>query len=185
MSLFRPAWNLLFKAMGWKILNPFPDIPKAVIAVGPHPSWQDILIGMGVRSITRMNNAHFLGKKELFDGPFGWFFRATGGVPVDRKHKLNLVEQVTEIFNSHEHFLLGIAPEGTRKKVDRLKTGFYHMARSAGVPIVMAAFDYEKKAVLFSDPLIPTGDETADMEKVYAFFRGIRGKDPSRDLRHL
>jgi len=185
MSLFRPAWNLLFRTMGWKLLNEFPDVPKAVIAVGPHTSWQDILIGMAVRSITRMNNAHFLGKKELFDGPFGWFFRWTGGVPVDRKHKLNLVEQVTEIFNAHEHFLLGIAPEGTRKKVDRLKTGFYHMARSAGVPIIMAAFDYEKKAVWFSEPLIPSGDETADMEKVYAFYRGVRGKDPARDLRHL
>jgi len=185
MSITRSAWNILFKAIGWKVLNPFPDVPKAVIAVGPHTSWQDILLGMGARSISRMNNAHYLGKKELFDGPFGWFFRVTGGVPVDRHHKLNMVEQVTELFHAHEHFLLAIAPEGTRKKVDRLKTGFYHIARSAGVPIILSAIDFGKKAVWYSEPFYPTGNEQADLEKVLDFYRGVRGKDPERDMRHL
>ncbi len=185
MSILRPVWKIFFAAAGWKVLNPFPQVPKAVIAVGPHTSWQDILIGMATRSITRMNNAHYLGKKELFDGPFGWLFRWTGGVPVDRAHKLNMVEQVTQVFQEHEHFLLAIAPEGTRKKVDRLKTGFYHIARSAGVPIILSAIDYSKKAVWFSEPFRPTGDEQADLKKVMEFYRGVRGKNPDYDMRHL
>jgi len=182
--MFRSIWNAGFRAFGWKIVNPFKDLPKAVIVVAPHTSSWDVVLGMATRSIMRMNNAHYLGKKELFEGPFGWFFRATGGVPVDRGSKHNMVEQVAQIFNSNDHFLLGMAPEGTRKRVDKLRSGFWHIAHTAGVPIILSGFDYAKREVRFSEPF-PATDEAADMQRVLAFFRDVQGRNPEHDLRHL
>lgn len=182
--MFRSIWDAGFRTFGWKIVNPFKDLPKAIIAVAPHTSSWDVVIGMAVRSIMKMTNAHYLGKKELFESPFGWFFRVTGGVPVDRSSKHNMVEQVAEIFNKNEHFILAMAPEGTRKRVDKLRSGFWHIAHAAGVPIVLAGFDYKNREVRFSEPFTAT-DEASDMQRVITFFREVQGKDPSRDLRHL
>lgn len=182
--MFRPIWNAGFRAFGWKIVNPFKDVPKAIIAVAPHTSSWDVVIGMAVRSIMRMKNAHYLGKKELFDSPFGWFFRVTGGVPVDRSSKHHMVDQVAQVFAAEKNFLLAMAPEGTRKRVDKLKTGFWHIAHTAKVPIILAGFDFRNREVRFSDPF-PATDEESDMRRVIAFFREVEGRNPDRDLRHL
>ena len=112
---------------------------------------------------------------ELFDGPFGWFFRATGGVPVDRSSRHNMVEQAVAVFALEDEFLLAMAPEGTRQRVDKLKTGFWHIAHAAGVPIIMAGLDFGRKEVRFSGPF-PATDEVADMQRVMAFFRDVQGK---------
>jgi 1-acyl-sn-glycerol-3-phosphate acyltransferase len=95
---------------------------------------------------------YYLGKKELFDSPFGFFFRWTGGRAVDRKQKTGLVDQVVKLFNENEEFAIALAPEGTRKKVNDLKTGFYFIAQKANVPIVPCLFDYEHKTVHFLEP---------------------------------
>ncbi len=183
--MFRPLWIAGFRAFGWKITGEWKgDTHKAVLVVAPHTSAWDIVVAMGTRSILRMRNTHYLGKKELFDGPFGWFFRITGGVPVDRSSRHNMVEEVAKVFAREDDFMVGMAPEGTRQRVDKLKTGFWHIAHTANVPIIMVGLDFGRKEVRFSEPFMPT-DETADMQKAISFFRDVQGKDPSKDLRHL
>jgi 1-acyl-sn-glycerol-3-phosphate acyltransferase len=182
----RFLWKLYFRLTGWKILQVFPlDIPKAVIIVAPHTSAWDFPIGLGVRSILHLNHTHYLGKEELFKGPFGFFFRHTGGFPVNRFDKLNMVEQVVALFNSHSHFLLALSPEGTRKKVARLRTGFYHIAQKAQVPIIMVGFDFTKKEVSIAEPFYTSNDEAADFKKIISFFAPIQGKIAHLGIDHL
>lgn len=173
--------------MGWKVANAFPpNTPKCVIAVAPHTSSWDFIIGVALRSaVPELNEAKFLGKKELFNPPFGFIFRWLGGTPVDRSNKNNLTEQVAAKFAGKEHFMIAISPEGTRKKVDRLKTGFYHIAKQAHVPIVMAGLDFTHKQLIFSEPFFPTNDMESDLQIIIRFFAGIEGKFPENGLKHL
>lgn len=173
----------LFYALGWKIEGEIPyHLKKMVIAVAPHTSSWDFIIGVLARSALKIKNARFLGKSQLFKPPFGWIFRKLGGTPVDRSSSHDLVEQVVNIFNAHESFILGIAPEGTRKKVQRLKTGFYYIAKGAGAAIVPVGFDFEKKSVVIGTPLFPGIDLNQDMETLLAFYRTIKGKIPELGL---
>jgi 1-acyl-sn-glycerol-3-phosphate acyltransferase len=170
---------LYFKVMGWKINGAFPpDLKKYIVAVAPHTSSWDFIIGVMVRSIMKMQNTKFLGKSPLFKPPFGWFFRAIGGYPVDRSKHNDMVQQVTDIFNSHENFILGLAPEGTRKKVDKLKSGFYYIAKKAGIPIVPCGFDFAKKEVVIGEPFYPSEDIEKDMSFLISFYRNVTGKNP-------
>jgi 1-acyl-sn-glycerol-3-phosphate acyltransferase len=174
------------KMTGWKMTGIFPDhISKMVIAVGPHTSAWDVVIGLGTRSIVPIKQAYFLGKKELFAGPFGWFFRALGGTPVDRSSSQGMVAQVAEKFTQHDVFRLAMSPEGTRKKVDKLRTGFYHIAKLANVPILLVGFDFSKKEVIFGELIYPSADEAADFTKILSFFAGVEGKIPELGLKHL
>lgn len=177
--MLRPVYLLIFKILGWKTRGSFPpELKKYIIAVAPHTSNWDFLVGVAARSILRIRNAKFLGKSPLFKQPFGWFFRSLGGYPVDRSKSHDMVEQVATIFKSHDRFVLAIAPEGTRKKVEKLKTGFYYIAKSANVPIVPVGFDYKKREVIVSDPVYLTDNFEVDMEKLLAFYRSIGGKNP-------
>lgn len=177
--MLRPLYLLIFRIAGWKTKGAFPpNIKKYIIAVAPHTSNWDFLIGVFARSILKIQKAKFLGKSSLFKPPFGWLFRFLGGYPVDRSKSHDMVEQVTSIFNAHEAFVLAIAPEGTRKKVDKLKTGFYYIAKSAQVPIVPVGFDYKKKEVIVSDPIYTTSDFEADMANLLQFYKTVVGKNP-------
>src|SRR5258706_1331720 len=177
--MLRLIYILIFKLIGWKIEGSFPlEIKKYIAAVAPHTSNWDFVIGVMARSILKMQNAKFLGKSQLFKPPFGWFFRLLGGHPVDRSSSHDLVHQVVSIFNSHEKFVLALAPEGTRKKVDRLKTGFYYIAKQASVPIVPCGFDFEKKKVIVGQPFYPTDNFEIDMEFLLNFYRQINGDNP-------
>ena len=156
-----------------------------VLAVAPHTSWTDVLVGFAARNAMQIHHAKFLGKKELFVGPLGWVLRKMGGTPVDRSGKQGLVEQVVTLFNSNPNFMLGIAPEGTRKRVDHLRTGFYHIAKKAGVPILPIGFDYENKRVVIGEAFFAGDDEAADLKKIIAFYAEIKGRNGELDLRHL
>lgn len=176
------AWIL--KLWGWKVTGQYPyTIPKLVVAVAPHTSNWDFPVGLLVNSACRIH-ANYVGKHTLFRWPFGHLFRYWGGVPVDRtKKNSNFVGAVVEQFNLLERFHLVIAPEGTRKKVERFKTGFYHIARLAGVPICLCTFYWDKKEVHFDETLFyPTGDEVADMAFLWNYFKGIPGKNPAQGV---
>src|SRR5678815_1583470 len=135
----------ILKLFGWRIINEMPGgLKKYIVAVAPHTSWKDFFLGLLVRSAIDLK-IYYLGKQELFDSPIGFFFRWTGGKPVDRKQNTGLVDQVVALFNQQDEFAIAIAPEGTRKKVSDLKTGFYYMAMKSNVPIVPCLFDYEHK----------------------------------------
>lgn len=182
----RIIWILFLRLLGWTVKGSFPyHLKKCVLVVGPHTSSWDFVLGLAFRSKLRLTRSRFLGKAELFNGPFGFFFRMLGGVPVDRSSQHNLVEQVVTLFKEHEHFILALSPEGTRKKVDRLKTGFYHIAKEAGVPIVMVGMDYSKKQALIADPINTTDDEAADFAHIHRFFAPIKGKIPEQGMAHL
>jgi 1-acyl-sn-glycerol-3-phosphate acyltransferase len=177
--MFRAVYLLSFRVFGWKIIGDFPaGLKKYIVAVAPHTSNWDFLIGVAVRSILRMQNAKFLGKSSLFKPPLGWIFRSLGGYPVDRSKKNDSVQQAAEIFDAHERFILAIAPEGTRKKVDKLKTGFYFIARQAKVPIIPCGFDYKIKRVIIGDPFYPSLSIEQDINTLTSFFRNITGKNP-------
>jgi 1-acyl-sn-glycerol-3-phosphate acyltransferase len=174
----RALWILFFnKIAGWKIVGQLPPVRKYICAVAPHTSNWDFVVGLAARRILRIKDAKFLGKNQLFKAPYGWFFRMIGGIPVYRDTNHDMVEQVTTTINNSSAFILAIAPEGTRKKVDKLRTGFWYMSKAANIPVVPVGFDYEKKEVVVGDPVYPTNLED-DMQKLWNFYSGIHGKNP-------
>ena len=182
----RVCWSLFLRLLGWSVQGTFPyHLKKCVVIVGPHTSSWDFIIGLALRSQLRLTKARFLGKAELFKGPFGFIFRKLGGLPVERSEHHDLVQQVVDLFNAHDHFILVLSPEGTRKKVERLRTGFYHIAKKAGVPIVITAFDFEEKQAFFSEPFFAGADEAADFQHIYQFYAPVKGKIPQLGMAHL
>ena len=148
--------------MGWKAGYIKSDIPKCVICVAPHTSNWDFIIGkLFYTSLGRF--AYFLIKKEWFFFPLNYIFSRMGGIPVDRNKKGSLTDILAEEFTKREKFQLAITPEGTRKKVDKWKRGFYYIAVKANVPIMLVYIDYVKKEVGYFEAFIPTGDEEADI----------------------
>jgi 1-acyl-sn-glycerol-3-phosphate acyltransferase len=181
--MLRPVYLLVFKLLGWKVEGDFPHhIKKYIVAVAPHTSNWDFPLGVMARSILRIQKARFLGKHSLFKPPFGWFFRSLGGYPVNRSGSHDVVQQVVDIFNAHEDFILALAPEGTRKKVDKLRTGFYYIAKGAGVPIVPVGFDFSAKRVVIGSPMLPSDDFNGDMNLLLAFYRKMKGRNPELGL---
>ncbi len=173
---------IFFKLLKWKITGTFDEnIKKCVIAVMPHTCNFDFFIGLFVRGISGQV-MNFVGKKELFIFPFGYYFRAIGGAALDRSGGKNLVDAIVDIYNSREIFRLGIAPEGTRKKVTELKTGFYYIALKAKVPIIPVAFDYSKKEVKIGSPFYPTGNFEEDMKTLLLHYKGVKGKFPDKQF---
>lgn len=184
--MLRLFLNFYWRVYGWKISGNFPyQHKKMVLAVAPHTHWVDVMVGFAARNALNIRHAKFLGKKELFVGPLGWLLKWLGGTPVNRHGKLGMVGQAAALFNANENFILGLAPEGTRKKVDTLKTGFYHIAKQAAVPIVPIGLDYENKLLVVGEAFFTSDDEVADIKKLIAFYVGIKGKKPAFDLRHL
>ena len=169
---------IYFTLLKWKIVGGFPkDLKKYIIIAAPHTHWYDFPMGLFLRKITN-TTINFVAKKELFTWPLGWYLKKVGGYSIDRTKGQNTVEAYAELFNKTDEFRLNIAPEGTRKKVDKWKTGFYYIAKTANVPIVMVAFDFGKKQHKISKPFYPTEDKEADFKYMHSFFEGVVGKVP-------
>jgi 1-acyl-sn-glycerol-3-phosphate acyltransferase len=174
--MFSNISKWILKRLGWKIEGQFTS-PKAVLVEFPHTSNWDFPLGLLVRSAIQAD-IKFVAKSSLFKFPFGGLFRSLGGYPVDRSKSNNFVDAVVDIFNQKERFAIILTPEGTRTKVDKLKTGFYHIADGAKVPIVMVKFDWAKKIVGFSEPFYTTGDYDADIIKIMDYYKGVKGYHP-------
>jgi 1-acyl-sn-glycerol-3-phosphate acyltransferase len=169
---------IFFRLMGWKIVGEIDKkLDKCIFIVVPHTSWVDFFVGLLSRGIIEIE-LNWLGKKELFGFPLGWYFRYMGGAPLDRKGGLNMVDSIGKVFETRKIFRLGLSPEGTRKKVTELKTGFYYIAEKANVPIIPVAFNYGKKEVNFGSPFFTTGDIDADLKILLHHFKGVVGKIP-------
>ena len=171
---------LYYNVCRWKVYGDFSSdtVKKCVVIAVPHTSWHDFYMGVLIRNVLN-TKIDFIAKKELFKWPFGYFFKALGGTPIDRTPGQDKVKVIANIFKEKEEFRLSIAPEGTRKKVHKLKTGFYYIALEAKVPIIMVAFDFKKKEHRISKPLYPSGNINQDMMKIHAFFEGAVGKIPA------
>lgn len=172
---------IYFKILGWKVTGNISmsknTVKKAVIIAVPHTSWHDFYIAILLRSILKVKT-NFIGKKELFIFPFGYFFKALGGAPINRNNKENKVETIVKLFADNEEFRMAMAPEGTRKKVTEWRTGFYFIAKKAKVPIIMFTFDFKNKQNRISEPFYPTDNMEADFKFMHQFFEGVVGKIP-------
>lgn len=177
MMAWISAW--IYKLIGWTAEAEYPDTRKYVLIVAPHTSNWDFPLGMLAARILRLK-VHYLGKHTLFEGPFGWFFKALGGIPVRRDRVYNMSQQMAERFAAADELVLAIAPEGTRKHTDHWKMGFYHIARAAKVPVVMAYLDYGNKKVRMGGAFHPGEDMEAALETVRQFFSGVRGRYPDK-----
>ena len=162
---------------GWKLEGGVPDEPKFVIIVAPHTSNWDFIVGVAALFAIGFNIS-FLGKHTLFKWPLGIFMRWLGGIPVERTERRDRVAESVAAFNANEQLILAIAPEGTRKLVPKWKTGFYHVADGAGVPIVPVAFDYGSKTVRLGAPFRTTGNIEVDMPELKKFFVGVVARHP-------
>lgn len=165
---------------GWRVIGEFPKDDKLVAIAAPHTSNWDFPVFMAAVGYMRLNIS-FLGKHTLFNGPLGWLFYWLGGIPVDRHRKSagDIVDQAVGAFESRERLILGIAPEGTRSKVTKWKTGFYRIAVAANVPILPAYLNAETKEIGFGEPFYPTGDMDADLAVLQAFYADKPGINPA------
>ncbi len=166
-----------FNRQGWTVIGPVPEPRKFVVIAAPHTSNWDFVYFIGA---TRKLGAHlsFMGKKQLFRWPFSRAMREMGGIPVDRSSSQNYVDQMAAEFAARDEFMLTIAPEGTRGKVQHWRSGFYHIAMAAKVPIVFGVMDYPRKMVGLAELFHPTGDYEADMVTIRAYYSGFTPKYP-------
>jgi 1-acyl-sn-glycerol-3-phosphate acyltransferase len=179
-GILRRIGRLGMRLMGWRIEGQFPDLPKFVIVVAPHTSNWDFVAGL-VCDLALDLDAAFLAKHSIFVGPFGTWLKSLGGIPVVRRASHNVVTSVAAEFARRQQLVLAIAPEGTRSKVDEWKSGYWHIARAAEVPIVPVGLDFARRAAVIG-PLRRSTDSLADDETVLkAFFAGITPRNP--DLR--
>jgi 1-acyl-sn-glycerol-3-phosphate acyltransferase len=171
-------YAFLLRLLGWKSVLPVPIPPKCVICVAPHTSNRDFFIGL-IFAKSIIGNPYFLMKKDWFFFPLGFFLKRMGGIPVNRKKKTFLSEQMVELFDSRERFYLAIAPEGTRKKNVQWKSGFYYIASCAHVPITLAYIDYKQKEIGVFDNFYPAGNAEKDIETIKQYYKHVAGKNPN------
>lgn len=168
--------RIIFKLLGWKVVGALPiTVKKAVFAVCPHATWKDFPLGIATRATMKLKIG-YLGKAELFKPPFGFIFKALGGIPVVRTENRNMVDSQVDAIKKSDDRLFALAPEGTRKNVGKLRTGFYYMAFKAEIPIIMVGFDFPRKLIVIAEPFMPSGDFKTDMQQKFVpFFRTIEG----------
>ena len=169
--------KLIFKINGWKIIGVSTCPEKCIIVTAPHTSNWDFFIGRCYAYIIALE-PKYLTKSELFLPFLGTLIKRNGGIPVFRKAKHNVVDQVVEMINSSIAIVIGIAPEGTRKKVEKWKTGFYHIAVKANVPILLLKMDYEKKETGIMCEFNASGNFEKDMFFIQEQYKNIKGKKP-------
>ena len=179
-KLKRRIYNfILTHFLGWEIKGNSTfsklKIKKAILIAAPHTHWMDLFLGILIRGSVGFKSS-FIAKKELFFFPLSIFLKLIGGIPVNRSKKNNTVNEIVNIFNQRKEFMLSLAPEGTRQKVSKFKTGFYYIAKEAGIPIIMITMDYSNKQSLISDPFYPTKNFKDDLNFIESFFDGVEGK---------
>jgi 1-acyl-sn-glycerol-3-phosphate acyltransferase len=173
------ARALLFVA-GWRLVGRAPDVPRAVVIFAPHTSNWDFPIMILVK-LAFGKPVHYLGKHTLFRPPFGWFFRATGGIPVVRHERRHFVKKAAEHFAERDELWLAVAPEGTRRRTDHWKSGFYRIALAAGVPVALAFLDASRKECGLGPLVELSGNPDEDLATFRAFYADKRGIHPERE----
>ena len=185
-STFRPLsafsrWVL--RLWGFRVIGPIPtDAQKKwLLTTAPHTSNWDFVLCVIVRSAVELK-VNYVAKESLFKAPHGWFFSWLGGYPVKRAKNQHYVETIADLYRQLDEFRLLIMPEGTRKKVDKFRTGFYYIALSANIPLILFTLDWGNRVVSFAEPFWPTGDVEKDMAFIYSHFRGVRGRVPENSI---
>lgn len=167
------------KLTGWRMQGDWPAIDKMVLVAAPHTSNWDGLNMLAAAGYYRIR-LRWMGKKSLTRGPFGWLIRALGCVPIDRSASNDVVKAMAEAFAATDTMVLAIPPEGTRSRVKEWKSGFYHIAVAANVPIVLSVLDYKRKTMSIAAVVHPSGDYEADLPIIRAHYADAVGKHPAK-----
>ena len=167
------------KLSGWRRVGRMPEVPRCVMIAAPHTSNWDAPIALAMVFAFRLK-AHWLVKHTAFHWPFRGLLKWLGAIPIDRTRSTDVVTQMVEELKKPAELILLLAPEGTRKKVSQWKTGFYHIAREAGVPLVLAFLDYARKEGGIGPVFQPTGNFESQMAEILKFYSTVTGKHPER-----
>ena len=170
---------ILFKLMGWHEHTTGPLCKKYVIALAPHTSNMDFILGL-LYSRAKGMNCGFLMKKQWFFWPLGYVMKALGGIPVDRSRKTSLTDQIAAIAHQADEFGLCVTPEGTRSRTSEWKKGFYYIALKAGLPIYLYGLDYATKTIHCTSTLMPNGNIEEQMPQIKSYFAHMTGRHPQR-----
>jgi 1-acyl-sn-glycerol-3-phosphate acyltransferase len=182
-SLAERVGHLALRLAGWSVVGIRPTASRFLIIVAPHTSNWDFLVGLacgyGAGILSRWPYGFFI-KAGLFLGPLALVLRALGGIPIDRSAPHDAVHRAAEILRARARYMLAITPEGTRRRTERWRTGFYHIARSAGVPVVPVSFDYERRECRIGPAVEMTGDPEDDLDVLRQFYGRVTAKHPER-----
>jgi len=175
--LARAIARFILRLIGWRT-HVDPPPPSSYVLIGaPHTSNWDFIVALLLIAAEGIP-ARIVGKDTLFRGPMGIIMRSIDAIPVNRRERTNFVDQVAARFDEADELVIAIAPEGTRKKASRWRTGFYYIALKADVPVMMAYLDYENKVCGIRASMKPTGDIQGDFKKIRDYYTGIKGKYP-------
>lgn len=171
----RGLGRFVLRLGGWRVVGEFPDLPRMVIIAAPHSSAWDAIWGLAAKLAMGLDIV-FMAKREAFVGPVGWLLRSLGGVPVDRRAPGGVAAQMAARIRGGKQVWFALAPEGTRRKVDRWKSGFWHIARRANVPVLCAWFHYPDRTIGLG-PLVELSDDLeADLLRIRAMYAPHVGK---------
>jgi len=171
------CWTLAL--LRWRVEGEVPNLRKFVVIAAPHTSNWDFVVGIAAKLALGLQVV-FLGKDTLFRFPLGALMRAWGGIPVDRFSAHDVVARTVDEFAGRDRMVLALAPEGTGRHVARWRTGFYHIAHGAGVPIVPVALNFGERAIQIGKLFTTTGDIDRDVATLQSGFSGVRGRRPKR-----
>ena len=165
------------RILGWRLNYRHPEFQRYVLIVAPHTSNWDFILGLMANWALELK-VSYMGKHSLFGPPLGWFFRATGGIPVNRDGRHDMIQQMAQRFADADRLLLALAPEGTRGPSDHWKSGFWHIARAARVPVVMAYIDYDRREMGGGAWFEPADEMESDFETIRGFYTPRKGRRP-------
>lgn len=169
----------ILKFFGWRLVGELPALKKFVIIIGPHTSNWDFFIFLLVKFHFRIKVV-FIGKHTIFKGPIGWALRKIGGIPVERSSAHNVVDQIVEEFSIRDEMIFALSPEGTRSYLDHWKSGFYHIAYKANVPVQTAYLDVPSKKIGWGPLFYLSDDRHEDLKKIADFYSDKKGFKPEK-----
>ena len=171
--------KFIFWIIGWTPIGNLPSEKKYLIIGGPHTSNWDFILFLMLKFYTGLK-VNFIGKHTIFRWPFGYLLRALGGIPVVRHKTSNTVSQIAQLYKDKDEFYLAMAPMGTRSYTDKWKSGFYHIAREANVPLLLGFICYKTKRIGFDHLYTLTGDIKKDMDHIRGFLDPFVGRHPEK-----
>lgn len=177
--VLRTLGGLILRLVGWRTVFATPPGPKWILLAYPHTSNWDFPLGL-LFSAQQGVFVRWAGKDSLFRWPLGGLFRLLGGVAINRRERTGMIAQLVDAFNRNERFNIAIAPEGTRRKTDHWKSGFYRIAIAAGVPVGLGFFDYRNKVVGVERWVTLSGNEEEDLEVIRQYYADKPGRYPEQ-----